>query len=186
MANASDVKTSSVPSLVQPGSGWQIVWGVLLIVIGILAVLMPMVAALATALVFGWLLMLGGVSEIIYAFHTRAQEHFGWKLVSGVLTLVLGIAVWILPGAGAASLALLVGAFLFVGGVVRTALALRFRPRRGWGWVLFDGLLSIVLAGLIAAGWPESSIAFIGLLTGFVLISAGVWRIVLHRLAVAA
>jgi uncharacterized membrane protein HdeD (DUF308 family) len=64
-------------------------------------------------------------------------------------------------------------------------LALRFRPRRGWGWVLFDGLLSIVLAALIATGWPESSIAFIGLLTGFVLISAGVWRIVLHRLAVA-
>jgi uncharacterized membrane protein HdeD (DUF308 family) len=185
MANASDVKTSSVPVVVQPVSGWQIVWGVLLIVTGILAVMMPMVAALATALAFGWLLMLGGVCEIIYAVHTRAQEHFGWKLVSGVLTLVLGIAVWMLPAAGAASLALLVGAFLLMGGVVRTVLALRFRPRRGWRWVLFDGLLSIVLAGLIAGGWPESSIAFIGLLTGFVLISAGVWRIVLHRLAAA-
>jgi uncharacterized membrane protein HdeD (DUF308 family) len=186
MANASDVKTPSAPAAFQPASGWQIVWGVLLIITGALAVLMPVVAALATALVFGWLLMLGGISEIVYAFHARAQGHFGWKLVSGILTLVLGIAVWILPGAGAASLALLVGAFLFVGGVVRTVLAFRFRPRRGWGWVLFDGLLSVVLAGLIAGGWPESSIAFIGLLTGFVLISAGVWRIVLHQLAAAA
>jgi len=183
MANTTGVKTSTGPAYVQPTSGWHIVWGVLLIAAGVLAVLMPVVAALATGLVFGWLLVLGGGCEIVYAVQTRAQEHFGWKLASGVLTLVLGIAIVILPLAGAESLALLVGAFLFVGGVVRTRLAFRFRPRRGWGWVLFDGLLSIVLAALIAAGWPQSSIAFIGLLTGFVLISTGVWRIVLHRLA---
>jgi len=146
---------------------------------------MPVVAALATAVVFGGLLALGGACEIVYAVQTRAQQHFAWKLASGVLTLILGIAIVIVPLAGAASLALLVGVFVFMGGAVRTWLALRFRPRRGWGWVLFDGLLSIVLATLIAAGWPESSIAFIGLLTGFVLISAGVWRIVLHRVAAA-
>ena len=176
-------KAPAAPAFVRAASGWQIVWGLLLIATGILAVLMPVVAALATALVFGWLLVLGGGWEIVHAIHTRTQEHFGWKLASGVLTLVLGIAIVILPGVGAASLALLVGAFLFAGGFVRIWLALRLRPRRGLGWVLFDGLLSIVLAALIAAGWPGGSIAFMGLLTGFVLISAGVWRIVLHQLA---
>jgi len=181
MPDTTPVKTPSSSASVHPGSGWYIVWGVLLIAAGVLAVLMPVVAALATALVFGWLLVLGGVCEIIYAFHTRAQEHFGWKLVSGILTLVLGIAVVILPIAGAESLALLVGAFLLAGGVSRTWLAVRWRPRRGWGWILFDGLLSIVLGGLIAAGWPGSSIPFIGLLTGFVLIATGVWRIIVHR-----
>ncbi len=183
MANTTENKAPAAPASVRPASGWQLVGGLLLIASGMLAVLMPVVAALATALVFGWLLALGGACEIVHAIQTRAQEHFGWKLASGVLTLVLGIAVVILPLAGAASLALLVGAFLFTGGFVRTWLALRLRPRRGWGWVLFDGLLSVVLAGLIVAGWPESSIPFIGLLTGFVLISAGVWRIVLHQLA---
>ena len=55
-------------------------------------------------------------------------------------------------------------------------------PRRAiWGWVLFDGLLSIGVAILIAIGWPASSLAFIGLLTGFWLISSGIWRIVLRR-----
>jgi uncharacterized membrane protein HdeD (DUF308 family) len=92
---------------------------------------------------------------------------------------VLGIAVLLLPAAGVASLALLVGAILLVGGIIRTALAWRLRPRRGWGWVLFDGLLSIVLAILIAIGWPQSSLPIIGLLTGFSLISAGIWRILL-------
>ncbi len=185
MANSTDTRTRGTLGVVEPASGWHIVWGVLLILAGILAVLMPEVAALATALVFGWLLVLSAGCEIAYAVQTRAQEGFGWKLASGILTLVLGIAIVVLPGVGAASLALLVGAFLLVGGVVRASLAFRFRPRRGWGWVLFDGLLSIALAILIAVGWPQSSIAFIGLLTGFVLISTGVWRIVLHRATAA-
>jgi len=60
-------------------------------------------------------------------------------------------------------------------------LAFKRRPRRGWGWILFDGALSIVLAILIAAGWPSSSITIIGLLAGFSLISAGMWRIMLAR-----
>jgi uncharacterized membrane protein HdeD (DUF308 family) len=163
------------------GSGRQVVWGVLLIVAGVLAVLMPGIAALATALVFGWLLVLSGVFEIVYAFQTRGHEGFGWKLASGILTLVLGLAIVVLPLAGVASIALLVGAFLFAGGVTRTLLAFRVRPRGGWGFVLFDGLLSIGLAILIAIGWPASSIAFVGLLTGFTLISTGIWRIMLRH-----
>ncbi len=184
MSNPSDVKT---PATVQAGSSWTIVWGALLIGAGVLAVLMPGIAALATAIVFGWLLTLGGACEIAYAFHTREHHHgFVWKLISGILTLVLGLAIVALPVAGAATLALLVGAFLLAAGLVRTWLAFRLRPRRGWGWVLFDGLVSIAVAILITIGWPQGSIAFIGLLTGFALISTGIWRIVLHQLAAAA
>jgi uncharacterized membrane protein HdeD (DUF308 family) len=185
MSNPTDVKAPAVTA--QPGSSWYIVWGVLMILAGVLAVLMPGIAALATAIVFGWLLMLAGACEIAYAFQTREQHHgFIWKLISGILTLVLGGAIVVLPVAGAATLALLVGAFLLAAGFVRTWLAFRLRPRRGWGWVLFDGLVSIAVAILITFGWPESSIAFIGLLTGFALISSGIWRIVLHRLTAAA
>lgn len=161
--------------------GWQLAWGVLLIVTGVFAVLMPGVAALATALVFAWLLILGGGFEIAYAIQTRTRAGFGWKLASGIVTLLLGIAILVMPLAGVASLALLVGAFLFVGGVTRTLLAFRLKPAAAWGWVLFDGILSIVIAILIAIGWPQSSLAFIGLLTGFWLITAGVWRIMLRN-----
>lgn len=161
--------------------GWHIGWGVLLVVCGIIAILMPEVAALATALIFAWLLILGGVFEIAYAFQTRTREGFGWKIASGILTLVLGVAILWVPLAGVASLALMVGAFLFASGIARTVCAFRTRPRRGWGWVLFDGLLSLALAILIAIGWPQSSLAFIGLLTGFTLISTGLWRILLRH-----
>lgn len=168
-----------------PGDGWQLAWGVLLILSGVLAVSMPGVAALATAIIFAWLLIFGGAFEIVYAIQTRGKDGFGWKLASGVLTLVLGIAILIVPLAGVASLALMVGAFLFAGGVTRTMLAFRLKPQSGWGWILFDGLLSIIVAILIAIGWPQSSLAFIGLLTGFSLIATGIWRIVLRQHLVA-
>jgi uncharacterized membrane protein HdeD (DUF308 family) len=163
------------------GSGWHVAWGVLLIITGLFAVMMPAVAALATALVFGWLLLLGGVFEIVHAIQTRGEAGFSWKLLSGILTLVLGLVILFVPLAGIASLALLVGAVLFVAGVARAVLAFRLKPLRGWGWVLFDGLLSIAVAILIAIGWPQSSLALIGLLTGISLISTGVWRIILRR-----
>lgn len=161
-------------------SGWQIAWGVLLVIAGVLAVLMPAVAALATALVFAWLLILGGASELAYAVHTRSEKGFGWKLASSLITLVLGAAILFVPLAGVASLAFLVGAFLLAGGVARLILAFQMRPGRGWGWVLFDGVLSIALAIVIAIGWPASSLPFIGFLTGFWLIWAGLWRIVVR------
>jgi len=180
MATADELDAQDSRYQPAPASGWQVGWGILLIVSGVLAMLMPGVAALTTALFFAWLLIMGGAFELAYAMQTRAQPGFGWKLGSGILTLVLGIGILVVPLAGVESLALMVGAFLFAGGIARTALALKVKPARGWGWVLLDGLLSIVIAGLIAIGWPENSIAFIGLLTGFWLIWAGAWRIMLR------
>jgi uncharacterized membrane protein HdeD (DUF308 family) len=185
MANTTQTNLGNAATGPAASSGWQLFWGILLILAGILAVIMPGVAALATALVFGWLMVFSGVFEIAYAFQTRAQGGFGWKLASGILTLLLGIAIVFVPLAGVASIALLVGAFLFAGGIARTVLSFRMRPRRGWGWVLFDGLLSIALAILILIGWPASSIAFIGLLVGFSLIFTGIWRIMLRHGPVA-
>ncbi|MFP5404956.1 MAG: HdeD family acid-resistance protein [Gammaproteobacteria bacterium] len=179
MARSNEVKPSRPWTDAAPGRGWQIAWGILLIITGILAVMMPGVAALATVLVFAWLLVFGGAFEIAYAIQTRHRDGFGWKLVSGILTLLLGIAMLLVPIVGVASLALLVGGFLLATGIARAILAVRLKPRRGWGWILFDGLLSIALAILIWIGWPASSLAVIGLLTGFSLISTGIWRIML-------
>jgi uncharacterized membrane protein HdeD (DUF308 family) len=182
MNTTNEIKDSDSRTVAPLGNDWPIAWGVLLIIAGILAVMMPGIAALATALFFAWLLIFCGGFEIAYAIQTRANGGFSWKLASGILTLLLGIAILMAPFAGVASLALLVGAFLFVGGIARAILAFRLKPHRRWGWVLFDGLLSIALAILIAIGWPQSSLEIIGLLTGFSLISTGIWRIMLGRL----
>jgi uncharacterized membrane protein HdeD (DUF308 family) len=161
------------------GRGWRIGFGIVLILCGLGALMIPEIAALGTTVFLASLLVFGGVCEIAYAIHTRARQDFGWKLTSGILTLLLGFAILVFPLVGAVSLGLLVGSFLFVGGIARTILSLRMRPSPRWGWVLFDGLLSVTLALLILIGWPGTSLIVIGVLTGFWLISAGMWRIVL-------
>jgi uncharacterized membrane protein HdeD (DUF308 family) len=156
---------------------WHVISGIAFIVAGILALLMPGIAALATTLVFAWVLLLAGGFELVYAFHTRHDRGAAWRFVSAILTLVIGVVILAVPLVGVTTLAFLVGAFLFAGGVARTALAFHVRPLRGWGWILLDGILSILLALLVVIGWPGTSLALIGFLTGFWLIVSGVWRI---------
>jgi uncharacterized membrane protein HdeD (DUF308 family) len=168
------------PATRQAGT-WVIVWGILLIVTGVVAIMQPAVAALAFELLLGWLLVFAGVVEIVYAIQERAKEGFTHKILLAILTLVLGVFLLLRPGIGIASIALLIGAFLFAHGIAAVMLALKLKPRQGWGWVLFDGILSIVIAILIAIGWPSSSMGFVGTLVGIVLMYGGVWRIVLGR-----
>jgi uncharacterized membrane protein HdeD (DUF308 family) len=165
----------------QRASRWVLILGIVMIIAGVLAVFAPGPAALATSLFFAAMFILGGAAQIAHAVATRTHDGFGWKLLSGIAMGALGVLFAVFPVAGIASLALLVGALLLANGVCSVMLAFRLRPKKAWGWVLFDGALSIVLAALIAIGWPATSIPIIGLLTGFVLISGGVWRIVLAR-----
>src|SRR5207244_3469606 len=160
---------------------WVTMLGIVMIVAGFLAVIAPGPARRVSTLFFGAMFLVGGVAEVAHAVATRSETGFGWKLLSGIAMIVLGALFAIFPLAGIATLALLVGGLLLVHGAGSVMLALKRRPGRGWGWILFDGALSIVLAILIAAGWPASSIPIIGLLAGFSLISAGVWRIMLAR-----
>ena len=166
---------------VRKAGGWVMVWGVLLIIAGILAVWEPAIAALAAEFLLAWLFVFAGCVQIVYALHQRGEPGFRLKLLSAVLTLLLGIFMLLRPGLGIASFALLVGGFLLASGVSSVMLAFHLKPKSGWGWVLFDGALSIVIALMIASGWPQSSIGFVGVLVGVVMIYGGVWRIMLGR-----
>ena len=164
---------------VRKAGTWITVWGVLLIIAGILAIMEPPIAALAAELLLGWLFVFAGVVQIVYAIQQRAAPGFRLKLLSAVLTLLLGIFLLMRPLFGIASIALLIGAFLLAHGVTQVMLGFRLKPNKGWGWVLFDGILSIVIAFLIASGWPQSSIGFVGVLVGVLMIYGGLWRIML-------
>jgi uncharacterized membrane protein HdeD (DUF308 family) len=130
--------------------GWVIAWGIVLVLTGIFAIVAPGAAALATVLVLAWLFVVAGVAQLVYAFQQRGHDGFGWKLISALATLALGLAMLVFPAASIASVALLIGGFIFASGISTVLLAFRLKPKAGWGWVLFDGLLSIVIAILIA------------------------------------
>ncbi|MFO1310813.1 MAG: DUF308 domain-containing protein [Burkholderiales bacterium] len=166
---------------VRKAGAWVIVWGFLLIVTGFIAILKPGIAALAFELLLGWLLIFAGIVEGIYAVQERAKEGFRFKLLTAILTLLLGVLLLFRPGLGIASIALMIGAFLFAHGISSVMLGFKLKPQQGWGWVLFDGILSIIIALLIASGWPDSSVGFMGTLIGISMMYGGVWRIMLGR-----
>jgi uncharacterized membrane protein HdeD (DUF308 family) len=176
MSTATQPPASFGPQL---SSGWSLALGILLIIAGVTALLFPMIAAVAAALYIGWFALIAGAIAIAIAIKTRSEAHFGWRLLVGVVYLALGFLLVANPLAGAASLALFVGALLAAAGVVEIALAFRIKPHKGWGWLLANGIVSIVLAVLIAIGWPLDSLLLIGYLVGFQIIACGVARIAL-------
>ena len=139
-----------------PIARWVTILGVVMIVAGFLAVIAPGPAALAATIFFGAMFFVGGVAEVAHAVATRNETGFGWKVLSGIAMIVLGALFAIFPIAGIATLALLVGGLLLAHGVGSVMVAMKRKPGRGWGWILFDGALSIVLAILIAGGGPRA------------------------------
>ena len=169
---------AAAPNLRKAGA-WVIVWGILLIISGGLAIMQPVVAALALDIFLGWLLVFAGGVQIVYAIQNRTAPGFRLHILSAILTFLLGIFMLMKPGIGIATVTLFIGAFLIANGVSEVMHGFRLKPNKGWGWVLFDGILSIVIALLIASGWPQSSFSFIGVLMGVLMIYGGVWRIML-------
>jgi uncharacterized membrane protein HdeD (DUF308 family) len=126
--------------------GWFLVLGILLILLGVIALCTSLLATLATVLVFGWLLTISGILEIVSSFWSRRWSGFFLHLLAGVFDIVVGLLIISHPAAIALSLTLLLAAFFIVGGVFRLvgAIVLRF-PNWGWAvssrcsWASFSG-----------------------------------------------
>ncbi len=152
--------------------GWDLVLGILLIVLGTVAIGHPYLMTIAAVLVFGWLLLISGVAQCVVAFQMRAWGGFFLHLLEGILEAVVGVLLIALPGKGALIMTLLLAAYLLVGGLFRlfAAIALRFP---GSGWVALGGVISAVLGVMLAAEWPSSAVWFIGMCVGIDLIFHG-------------
>ena len=151
---------------------WLLVLGALLIVVGLVAISASFIATLATVVMLGFLLMIGGAVEIVDAFLGRGWRGFWLHLLTGILYLVLGFLMVQRPLAAAAIFTLMLAAALFVGGLFRIIVALSERFY-GWGWVLLNGIISLVLGILIWQEWPEAAYRIIGLFVGIDMLFAG-------------
>jgi len=168
--------------ILRPKWGWIFVLGILMVILGTIALYMMPAASLATALVFGWLLLVSGVIEVIHAFGVRGWGGFFLHLACGVLGIFIGLMVITHPVAGAVAFTLLFSSFLTVIGLFRliAAFSLKF-PH--WGWAFFDGIVTLALGILIWAEWPWSGLWFLGLSVGISLLLRG-WSYVMFALAV--
>jgi uncharacterized membrane protein HdeD (DUF308 family) len=171
--------------VLQRGWRWLLGLGAFLSALGVLLIVAPAVGTLAVDLLVGWFLMVGGVAQLIHAFMTKAWRGFLLELLSGVLYVLVGILLVFYPMAGVEALTLLLAVFLAVEGLVRIGMALRVRPNQGWRWLLFGGIVTVILALLIWSQWPSSALWVIGLLVGINLLFTG-WSLCMVAMAARA
>ncbi len=161
---------------------WFLILGIALMVVGAMAIGAAFIAGLAFVLTLGILLLAGGVVQIVNAFLARSWKGFFLHLLAGILHLVVGMLIIERPGRALAVIALLLAVAFLAGGLVRIVYAL-LEDFSGRGWVLLNGLITLVLGIIILRRWPESSEWVVGLLVGIDLIFNG-WSWVMLGLIV--
>ena len=128
-------------------------------------------------------MIFSGGAQLFYALRTHSGGRAILEAILGLIYIGAGIYVLLHTVGGLLAITLLLASFLVVYGVIALVLAFRMRPYRGWGWVLVDGIITILLGILIWAHWPSSSIWAIGTLIGISLIFSGISRLMLSSAA---
>jgi uncharacterized membrane protein HdeD (DUF308 family) len=151
---------------VREGRGWFLGLGAAFVALGLLAIFLPFAASLVTSIVIGWVMVVAGLVQGFHALQNRRWAHSGWALFGALIEVVAGALVAIFPLTGTLALTLILATFFAAEGVIKTVRALQHRAMPAWGWLLFDGLLSLALGILILAHWPSTAVWAIGLLVG--------------------
>lgn len=156
-------------------SGWGIAIGIILLILGIVAIARPLYATIASALVFGWVFLIAGIAQSIYAFRSYGIGQVVWKLMVGILYLVTGIYFVSNPANAAAFLTVALGLTIFAQGAIQVILAFKMRPAQNWNLILLSGLVGIIAGIFIWSRFPYSADWLIGLWVGIHLLISGTW-----------
>ncbi len=165
--------------IVRQASTWSIVWGILLIIFGMLAIGSPFLAAVAVNVVIAWLIVLAGIVHLVLAFHAHGAGSMIWKLLVGIAYLFFGAYLIMHPVLGVASLTLLLASLFLIEGILDIILFFQMRSLGGSTWVLVDGIITLLLGLMIYLQWPSSSAWAIGVLVGVSMIISGLTRVML-------
>lgn len=164
---------------VKHASGWSIVLGILMIVAGILAISSPLVAGVVAVYIVAWTAIFSGAAQLVYGFRAHSGGKMALEILLGLLYIAAGVFILTHPGGGLLALTLIIACFLLIYGVFDLVLAFQLRPHSGWGWVLFDAIITILLGGMIWAHWPVNAGWVVGTLLGISFIASGVSRLML-------
>jgi len=158
-----------------------LVLGIILVLLGVVALAYDFWATVVTVLVFGWLFLIGGVVEIVHGFQTHQWGGFFLHLIGGLLAVIVGLLFIFFPVVGALSLTLVLGALFLVGGIFQIIAAARLKFPH-WGWAVAGGVITALLGVLLWAQWPVTGLFFIGLAVGINMIFRG-WSWIMLSIA---
>lgn len=147
--------------------GW-LFWlvGLLFIVAGAAAIILPHIASLAVEVFLGWLFAVTGLVGLLNALFGKQRPGYLWDALAGLLGLIAGLLLLFYPLQGTVTLTLVVSVFFFVEGLTKIVSGISNRHAAGWGWMVFNGVCAVILAILIWVALPAASAWVLGLLAG--------------------
>ena len=168
--------------------------GLLLLVLGAIAITTPFLAGLVITVVVGWLLIFAGLVGLWTSWSMRRVKGVAWAIVSSLVVIVAGLAFFAWPIGGLISLTLVLGAYLTIDGITTVILALQHRraETKNWGWLLMNGILDLLLATAIIMLQPSITAWLVGVIVGVDLVFAGIsmiamgWSAKVHVVALSA
>ena len=151
-----------------------LIQGVVMMVLGLVAIALPQLSTIAIELFLGWLILLGGGFRVVSLLRSKSAPGFFWSLVTAVLAAALGVVLLMRPAEGVLTLTMVLIALFIVEGIGAITIALQLRGHmRTWGWTLVSGIVDLVLAFLIWHGWPGTAAWALGLLVGINMLFFG-------------
>lgn len=149
-----------------------IIVGIVLMIIGTLGIVLPQLISITISLLAAWLLIVAGAVVAYQTWMGYSGHWLAW--LKPFVLIALGLLIAFHPAAGAAALGLILVVYFLLDGFAGVSLALEMRPQKGWGWMLFNGLLSLTLGVVFLIGWPFNALWLVGLFVGISLFFDGV------------
>lgn len=147
--------------------------GFIFVILGILAIIAPIASTIATEIIVGWLLILGGCIQSYRSFKERENKGFYLSLISSILYIGIGIIFLLFPVLGIITLTLILIFFFLLEGIMKIILAFKVKPLYNWAWVLLSGIVSVIMGIIIWSGWPGTASWVLGLLIGINMLFLG-------------
>jgi len=160
-------------------TGWSIALSILMIIAGLLAIASPFIAGMVVTRVVGWLLLFSGVLHFVYAFRGGTATAVLWEILVGVVYLLIGGYILANTAIGLATLTFAIALYLFVEAILEFAESYMLRYESGSGWLVFDGIIKLLLAFIIWGSWPSSKLWTIGTLVGVSMFFSGISRLIM-------
>jgi uncharacterized membrane protein HdeD (DUF308 family) len=159
--------------------------GILLVLLGAAAIFVPVWATLTVTIFLGWLFLFAGIFGLIATFWLKEAPGFWWSLLSAVLAIVVGVLLIGWPVSGAISLTLVLIAYFVLEGIFSIMFGLEHKRLLSgrWGWLVLNGIIDLVLAGIILYGLPGTAVWVLGILVGIDLVFGGMALIALSLAA---
>jgi uncharacterized membrane protein HdeD (DUF308 family) len=169
---------NEIADTIKAGSRVGVVWGIIVLIMGVLAMMAPLVSGIAVTVMVAIILLAAGMAQTMYAFKSDTALSGVSTFLFGGLAVLCGLAMLFFPGKGLAAITMFLAFYFVADGLISLVNGLRFRPFQGWGSMVFSGVVSLLLGWMIWSKWPVSGIWAVGILVGVRLLFTG-WTMII-------